>query len=150
MEDLSGKIAQKIKEAKEFINDPQTKEKAQEMYGKVKTETVQLFDKTKEKFNEVKEDERVKDFINSASETLDETITTINESETFNKVKENVTNTFENIKNDENVQAGVKKAKKATLSFAKKALSSIEKMLEDEEEEVVVVHEVVDDATINE
>ena len=150
MEDLSGKIAQKIKEAKEFINDPQTKEKAQEMYGKVKTETVQLFDKTKEKFNEVKEDERVKDFINSASETLDETITTINESETFNKVKENVSNTFENIKNDENVQAGVKKAKKATLSFAKKALSSIEKMLEDEEEEVVVVHEVVDDATINE
>ena len=149
MEDLSGKFAQKIKEAKEFINDPQTKEKAQEMYGKVKTETVQLFDKTKEKFNEVKEDERVKDFINSASETLDETITTINESETFNKVKENVTNTFENIKNDENVQAGVKKAKKATLSFAKKALSSIEKMLEDEEE-VVVVHEVVDDATINE
>ena len=77
---------------------------------------------TKEKFNEVKEDERVKDFINSASETLDETITTINESETFNKVKENVSNTFENIKNDENVQAGVKKAKKATLSFAKKAL----------------------------
>lgn len=150
MEDLSGKIAQKIKEAKEFINDPQTKEKAQEMYGKVKTETVQLFDKTKEKFNEVKEDERVKDFINSASETLDETITTINESETFNKVKENVSNTFENIKNDENVQAGVKKAKKATLSFAKKALSSIEKMLEDEEEEVVVVHEVADDATINE
>ena len=150
MEDLSGKIAQKIKEAKEFINDPQTKEKAQEMYGKVKTETVQLFDKTKEKFNEVKEDERIKDFINSASETLDETITTINESETFNKVKENVSNTFENIKNDENVQAGVKKAKKATLSFAKKALSSIEKMLEDEEEEVVVVHEVADDATINE
>ena len=41
---------------------------------------------TKEKINDVKEDERVKEFLNNASDRIEDTIQTINESETFNKL----------------------------------------------------------------
>ena len=144
MNDFSNKLNEKWEEAKRFAKDPATKEKAEEMVSKVKSETIHLWGKTKEKFNEVKEDERVQDFLESASNTIDDTIQTINESETYNKVKDNVSSTIENIRNNEDVKQGVDKAKKATLSFAKKALSSIEKMLEEdkEEKEDVVIHEM--------
>lgn len=145
MNDFSNKLSEKWEEAKRFAKDPATKEKCEEVVSKVKTETVNLWEKTKEKLNEVKEDERLQDFIESASATIDDTIQTINESETYNKVKENVSSTFESIKNNEEVKQGVGKAKKATLSFAKKALNSIEKMLEDDKDESkedVVIHEV--------
>ena len=146
MNKVNDKLSQKWEDAKKFVHDSATKEKAQEMYGKVKNETVHLFDKTKEKINEVKEDERFKDFLNSASDTIDSTIQTIQDSEVYAKVKDNVSSTLDSIKKDEKLNTGVKKAKKATLNFAKKALSGIERILDDEaSENNVVVYEIRDD-----
>lgn len=132
MEDFNEKISQKWEEAKNFVKDPATKEKVQMMYDKVKT-----------KVQEVKEDEKVQDILKSAVSTVDATITSISESETLHKVKNNVSNTIETIKNDDTIKENVKKAKKATLSFTKKALSSIEKMLEKDNDEPIV-HTIVD------
>ena len=137
MEEFNEKIVQKWEEVKSFASDPATKEKAQQIYGKVKSDTVEFLEKTKVKFNEVKEDEKVQDFLASASQKVEDTFTAISENETINKVKDNVSSTFEAIKNDEKIKNGVKKTKRATLSFAKKALSSIEKMLEDDEDVIV-------------
>ena len=137
MEEFNGKIVQKWEEVKSFASDPATKEKAQQIYGKVKMDTVEFLEKTKVKFNEVKEDGKVQDFLASASQKVEDTFTAISENETINKVKDNVSSTFEAIKNDEKIKNGVKKTKRATLSFAKKALSSIEKMLEDDEDVIV-------------
>lgn len=137
MEEFNEKIVQKWEEVKSFASDPATKEKAQQIYGKVKMDTVEFLEKTKVKFNEVKEDGKVQDFLASASQKVEDTFTAISENETINKVKDNVSSTFEAIKNDEKVKNGVKKTKRATLSFAKKALSSIEKMLEDDEDVIV-------------
>ena len=136
---LAQKLEEMFEEVKRFAKDPKNKEKVQEAYEKVKTETSVLLDKTKEKVNDVKEDDRVKEFLDSASKTIDGVIQSINENETFHKVKENVSETFENIKNDEKVQKGVKKAKKATLTFAQKALNGIEKALKEDD---VVIHDV--------
>lgn len=137
MEEFNEKIVQKWEEVKSFASDPATKEKAQQIYGKVKMDTVEFLEKTKVKFNEVKEDGKVQDFLASASQKVEDTFTAISENETINKVKDNVSSTFEAIKNDEKIKNGVKKTKRATLSFAKKALSSIEKMLEDDEDVIV-------------
>ena len=55
MEEFNEKIVQKWEEVKSFASDPATKEKAQQIYGKVKSDTVEFLEKTKVKFNEVKE-----------------------------------------------------------------------------------------------
>lgn len=136
---LSKKLEELFEELKQFASDPRNKEKIQGAYEKVKVETSILLGKTKEKLNDVKEDDRVKEFLDNASKTIDNLVSNINENETFNKVKDKANDTFENIKNDENVKKGVKKAKKATLSLAQKALSGIEKALKEED---VVIHEV--------
>ena len=56
--------------------------------------------------NEVKEDGKVQDFLASASQKVEDTFTAISENETINKVKDNVSSTFEAIKNDEKIKNG--------------------------------------------
>lgn len=136
---LNKKLEELFEELKRFASDPKNKEKIQGAYERVKSETSILLGKTKEKLNGVKEDDRIKEFLDSTSKKVDSIILNINENETFNKVKDKANDTIENIKNDDNVKKGVKKAKKATLSFAQKALCGIEKALKEEE---VVIHEV--------
>lgn len=142
MEDFNKKITDSIANVKEFIHDPATKEKAQEIYYKVKDETVLMVEKVKDKIVDLKQDEKIKDFFVNASEKIDSTISEISESEPFGKVKESVSEKIDLIKNDDKLKTGISKVKKTTLSFAQKALSKIENMLDEEEKKDMVIHEI--------
>ena len=140
MKDLNKKISDKLEDVKEFVSSPEAKEKANEFLGKVKDEATQIMKVTMDKISEVKESDTVKEFIGNVADRIDDTIQTVCESNTIYKVKDKVSDTYETIKNDESLQSGIAKAKKTTLSIARKALSGIEKILDDEDK--VVVHEV--------
>lgn len=140
IESISAELDKWFNEVKQFINEHKDSEKVQETIANVKEETTKVIEKVKVKVNDVKEDDKVKDFIDTTLDTLEGLRDSINENDTYIKVKESVVSTFENIKNDENVKQGVKTIKKTTLNFAKKALSKVEKALEDDDE--IIVHTI--------
>lgn len=122
-------------EAKQFINEQKDSEKIQEAIAKVRLQTTIALEKTKETLASLKDDDKVQDVIEATKETFINMKEYIVENDAFNKVKNNVSETIIAVKNDEKVQAGVKKAKKSVLNVAEKALSSIQKALQEEEKE---------------
>lgn len=127
---------------KDFIKEQTDNEKIKDAIDKVKLYTTDLIEKTKIAVNDIKDDEKVQNFVDEAAESVKDFIHTVNESETFNKLKSGVNSTITTIKNNENFQKGVKKTKRATLSFAEKALSKVQKALKEEKEEEIIVHNI--------
>ncbi|NBK97202.1 MAG: hypothetical protein EOM50_04185 [Erysipelotrichia bacterium] len=138
IEAIRAELERWFSDVKRFIEEHKDSEKVQETLDNVKKETEKVIKKLKVKIDDVKEDDKVKEFIDSTLDSLDDLRVAINENDTFVKVKQSVVNTFENIKNDENVKDGVKKVKKTTLQFAQKALSKVEKALAEDDDEIIV------------
>ncbi len=135
---ISEELEKWLAEAKAFIEEHKDSEKLKDIIANVKEETTNVLSKVKEKANDIKDDDKMKDFVDASKENLKKAKEKMNDNETYTKVKENVINTFETIKNDENLKEGVKKVKNTTLQIAKKALSKIEEVLDKDDDEIVV------------
>lgn len=137
---VAKEIEKIFNDLKLFIKEQSDNEKIKETIDKAKSYTAELIEKTKKTVNDIKEDEKVQNFIDDAAESVKDFMHTVNESETFNKLKTGVNSTITSIKNNENFQKGVKKTKRATLSFAEKALSKVQNALKEDKEEEIIVH----------
>ncbi len=134
---LAEELESLFEQTKKFIEEHNDPERNRQMIEKLKDTTDLALETMSKKVKEFKEDDKVQDILEVVQGKCKEMANYVNDCDTFNKVKDNVSDTFTNVKNDENIKKNVKKAKTTTLNLAKKALEKIEKALDDDG---VVIH----------
>lgn len=139
-----GELLEKyFNEVRVFFEKHKDNENINAFVKKVKEDTKCIVDKTKDKLEDVKSDDKTQELLTVISNKVNFLVDSLRENETLDKIKESVIHTYESVKNDPYLKEKVGKLRNATLKVTQKALTKVEEKLSQDDE--IKIHEVKED-----
>lgn len=141
LDDAKEEINRLYREFREWLAGSINSEEVSEKLERLKQETTNLINRTKESVQAFQEredvlagKEKAKEFGNKLVDTLQDGIHEVMKNDTVSKVVESVNDTIDNVRHDERVVDGVKKMKQGTLKIAESAFNGLKRVLNTEDD----------------
>lgn len=142
VDDVLEQISQLYKDFRDWLKNNASNEEAAVYFARVKQESARLMAQAKEKIEafQEREDVRVgkqkaKAFGTKMVHELNNGVEDLLQNEHVSKVVDGISDTIEQVRQDERVKSGIKKLKKGTLSVAKRAYEGLKHVLDEDEQE---------------
>lgn len=142
LDDAKEEITRLYQEFREWLNDNVDSKEVNERFERLKQETANLLNRTKQSIQSFQEREDVnagkqkaKELGSKVYDSINDGINDVMNNEHVVKVVDSVSETIDNVRNDERVKEGVKKFKKGTLKIAESAFKGLKRVLDTEDDQ---------------
>ena len=142
LEEAKEEVARLYQEFRDWLDDNVNSDEVNERLERLKQETSNLMNRTKQSIQSFQEREDVhagkqkaKELGSKVYESINDGINDVMNNEHVVKVVDSVSDTIDNVRNDERVKQGVKKFKKETLKIAESAFNGLKRVLDTEDDQ---------------